>query len=255
MNSISASLEKPKGYSVFFVAFVIALSLVFHVAIYVIVKSWQQDEYSYGFLIPILTLMLLLDKMREIDLHSHASWKGFSILAICVVANGLFQVGGIRGILPQVYLLALLGAFITFWGPALARKMAGPLGFMLFCAPLPKFFYYTLSFKMQMLSTSLGTGILELLNVPVFQDGNIIDLGGYKLQVAEACNGLRYLFPLVTLSYLVAYMYKGVFLKRGNTLPVFDSHYRYHEQPAHCIYRRNGQSVGQRHGGRRHPRV
>jgi exosortase D (VPLPA-CTERM-specific) len=68
---------------------------------------------------------------------------------------------------------------------------------------------------MQMLSTSLGTHVLEWLNVPVFQDGNIIDLGGYKLQVVEACNGLRYLFPLLSISYLFAYLYKASALKRG----------------------------------------
>ena len=45
--------------------------------------------------------------------------------------------------------------------------------------------------------------------MPVFLEGNIIDLGTYKLQVAEACSGLRYLFPLMSFSFLFAVLYKG----------------------------------------------
>ncbi len=50
--------------------------------------------------------------------------------------------------------------------------------------------------------------------VTVFQDGNISDLGGYKLQVVEACSGLRYLFPLFSFSFLIAYLYDGQLYKR-----------------------------------------
>jgi exosortase D (VPLPA-CTERM-specific) len=50
---------------------------------------------------------------------------------------------------------------------------------------------------------------LRLLSVPVFLEGNIIDLGVYKLHVAEACSGLRYLFPILSFSYIFAVLYKG----------------------------------------------
>jgi exosortase D (VPLPA-CTERM-specific) len=43
----------------------------------------------------------------------------------------------------------------------------------------------------------------------------VIDLGDYKLQVVEACNGLRYLFPLVSLAFLAAYLYRVEFWKRA----------------------------------------
>jgi exosortase D (VPLPA-CTERM-specific) len=51
--------------------------------------------------------------------------------------------------------------------------------------------------------------IIRAAGVSVFLEGNVIDLGSYKLQVAEACSGLRYLFPLMTLGVVVAYMFKG----------------------------------------------
>jgi exosortase D (VPLPA-CTERM-specific) len=39
----------------------------------------------------------------------------------------------------------------------------------------------------------------------------VIDLGVYKLQVAEACSGLRYLFPILSFSYLFGILYRGPF--------------------------------------------
>jgi exosortase D (VPLPA-CTERM-specific) len=48
----------------------------------------------------------------------------------------------------------------------------------------------------------------------VFLDGNVIDLGSYKLQVVEACSGLRYLYPLMTLAFIVAYFFRAPLWKR-----------------------------------------
>jgi exosortase D (VPLPA-CTERM-specific) len=48
-----------------------------------------------------------------------------------------------------------------------------------------------------------------MLSVPVFLEGNIIDLGVTKLHVAEACSGLRYLFPILSFSYIFAVLYRG----------------------------------------------
>ena len=47
------------------------------------------------------------------------------------------------------------------------------------------------------------------MGVPVYLDGNVIDLGVYKLQVAEACSGLRYLFPIMSFTYVFAVLYRG----------------------------------------------
>jgi exosortase D (VPLPA-CTERM-specific) len=45
--------------------------------------------------------------------------------------------------------------------------------------------------------------------VPVFLQGNIIDLGVLQLHVADACSGLRYLFPILSFSYIFAVLYRG----------------------------------------------
>ena len=54
-----------------------------------------------------------------------------------------------------------------------------------------------------------GRGAGAARGVPVYLEGNVIDLGVYRLQVAEACSGLRYLFPIMSFTYVFAVLYRG----------------------------------------------
>jgi exosortase D (VPLPA-CTERM-specific) len=65
------------------------------------------------------------------------------------------------------------------------------------------------------MSSELGVAFISLFQIPVYLDGNIIDMGTYKLQVVEACSGLRYLYPLLSLSFLAAYLFQGRFWQRA----------------------------------------
>ena len=81
--------------------------------------------------------------------------------------------------------------------------------------PLPYTLQAILTVKLQILSTNLGVALIRLIGLPVYVEGNIVDLGTYKIQVAEACSGLRYLLPLTCISFIVAYVYKAPFWKKA----------------------------------------
>lgn len=71
-----------------------------------------------------------------------------------------------------------------------------------------------LTSNLQLLSSQLGVEIIRLCRIPVFLSGNIIDLGNYQLQVVEACSGLRYLFPLMSIGFIGAYLYQAALWKK-----------------------------------------
>lgn len=207
-----------------FLALSAVLLVVFGEAAKAMLEAWQQDEYSHGPLVLLLGLLLLLNKIEDIKQPSQKSWAGVGIIAISIIALFLLQAAGIRGLHSQILVAAFVGLFITFYGLKIAQKAIGPVLLLFFAAPLPKFIYYTISFNMQLMSTTLGAMLLSALGISVYQEGNIIDLGGYQLQVVEACNGLRYLFPLMSFGFLLAYMYKASFTKRAilflSTIPI-----------------------------------
>jgi exosortase D (VPLPA-CTERM-specific) len=81
--------------------------------------------------------------------------------------------------------------------------------FLVFMVPFPPFILNNLSSKLQLISSWLGVEFIRACDIMVYLEGNVIDLGSYKLQVVDACSGLRYLFPLASLSFLCAYLFKG----------------------------------------------
>src|SRR5262249_49326125 len=105
--------------------------------------------------------------------------------------------------------IVLLGTALAVMGWQAFRIALVPLALLFLMNPIPNFFYYNLSAELQLISSQLGVALMRLSGVSVFLEGNVIDLGSYQLQVAEACSGLRYLFPLMTLGVIIAYLFKG----------------------------------------------
>src|SRR5438132_741375 len=54
--------------------------------------------------------------------------------------------------------------------------------------------------KVQLFAAAFAVGMLRLLDLPVYQRGVVIELPAMTLQVAEACNGLRFLMALLVLT-------------------------------------------------------
>ncbi|MFI4890056.1 MAG: VPLPA-CTERM-specific exosortase XrtD [Steroidobacterales bacterium] len=182
-------------------------------------QMWQfwidYPEYSHCLLIPPVAAFLIWQQRDHLEqVVFSGSWWG---VALIVLGGALLVVGQLATVYTLVqyaYLITLYGLALSFLGWPAFRLIAIPLLILWFMIPLPTFFLYNLSAKLQLLSSQIGVYVIRLFDISVFLEGNVIDLGGYKLQVAEACSGLRYLFPLMTLGFLMAYFYKGVFWKR-----------------------------------------
>ncbi|MEM8851851.1 MAG: VPLPA-CTERM-specific exosortase XrtD, partial [Pseudomonadota bacterium] len=86
-----------------------------------------------------------------------------------------------------------------------------PVLHLIFMLPLPMVVQWTTTTWLQTVSAEIGVAIVRAADIPVLLEGHIIDLGVYQLQVAEACAGLRYIFPILSFSYLTAILYRGPF--------------------------------------------
>src|SRR5262249_37015139 len=111
--------------------------------------------------------------------------------------------------------LALVGLVLGLGGYSLLKEACVPLLFLLFAIPVPILFNDSLSIQLQLISSELGAFFIRMLQIPVFLDGNVIDLGYYKIQVVDACSGLRYIYPLLSLSFLLAYMFQAPLWQRA----------------------------------------
>ena len=110
---------------------------------------------------------------------------------------------------------SLFGICLVVFGVGASRALLPLAILLLLTLPLPFTLQAMLTIKLQLLSTNIGVTLIRLIGLPVYVEGNIIDLGNYKLQVAEACSGLRYLFPLTCIAFLIANLYKAPLWKKA----------------------------------------
>lgn len=224
-NSVSVWKETPLIW-LFFVVAAFLTGVIFQEGLTELVRIWEtKEEYSYGYMIPFITLFLIWQKKDLLErINFSGSWVG---LAVVVLGFALFMLGNLSTlflIVQYSFLVVVFGLALTFCGWRGFKIIAVPLLFLAFMIPLPQFFLAEISTRLQFISSEIGVWVIRLFGISVFLEGNVIDLGSMKLQVVEACSGLRYLFPLMTLGFIAAYFFKAAFWKRAlvflSTIPV-----------------------------------
>ena len=189
------------------------------------VLRWElQEEYSHGYLIPLVSLFILWEKRFQIaSSYQNYSWWGLPIIALALIILLVGEVSALYVLIHYSFILLLLGLSVAFLGSA-TRYTWVAIVLLGFAVPLPYFIEVILTSKLQLISSQLGVEIIRLCRIPVFLSGNIIDLGNYQLQVVEACSGLRYLFPLMSLGFIGGYLYQASAWKRAvlflSTVPI-----------------------------------
>ena len=176
----------------------------------------SSEEYGYGYIIPFIAGFFIWQKKNELSaLTFIGSWMGVLILVIGGVLLVMGELASLLIITQYAFLVALVGLVLAVTGWRVFRIIAVPLAVLIFMIPLPGFIYQNLSAELQLISSQLGVFVIRLFGISVYLEGNVIDLGAYKLQVVEACSGLRYLFPLTSLAFIAAYMFRGAFWKKA----------------------------------------
>jgi len=194
-------------------ALLLAASLpIFWIGFQSLAAAWQTAEYSHGPLIPLISLYLFLRELRKADMPAETvsdRWPGILLISFALLIAVLGNLVRIADITTYAFILWVGGVVLTVFGWQRGKTHWAPVLHLIFMLPLPQFVYWKLTITLQWISSELGVWFVALAGVPVFLEGNVIDLGVYKLQVAEACSGLRYLFPILSFSYLFSILYKG----------------------------------------------
>jgi exosortase D (VPLPA-CTERM-specific) len=177
-----------------------------------LLEAWSLPEYSHGPLIPILSGLLFLRQLKEYPPEpgpKRDRWVGVMVILAAFAMGTLGKLSNISDIVAYATILWVGGILLVSFGWKTGKHFWPPVLHLVYMLPLPGVLYFKLNTWLQLISSELGVFFLQLANVPVFLEGNIIDLGVLRLHVAEACSGLRYLFPILSFSYIFAVLYRG----------------------------------------------
>jgi exosortase D (VPLPA-CTERM-specific) len=173
-----------------------------------------RPEYSHGLLIPLIAAYLVWRQGGTIAGGGSGAWTGLAVVAGGLALWLLGELSTIIAIGEYALVVMLYGVVISWKGWRFFRRLWAPMLMLLLAVPLPPFLYNDLSSRLQLLSSALGVAVMRLCGISVYLAGNVIDLGHFQMQVVEACDGLRYLFPLMTLGFIVAYFFRGPLWQR-----------------------------------------
>lgn len=201
-----------------FLLALLAAALVFAEGLLSLGEAWATPEYSHGPIIPLLSFWLFLREMRFVPPTAAPITDrrpGLLALLFALLVGVLGNLVRIPDIVTYGFILWIGGMILIAFGARRGIFFWPSVLHLVFMLPLPNFLYWQLSIKLQLISSEIGVAVIALLGIPVYLDGNVIDLGSYQLQVAEACSGLRYLFPIMSFSYITALLYRGPFWHRA----------------------------------------
>src|ERR1700682_6377238 len=171
-------------------------------------QQWSTDEdMSHGFLVPLVVLWVIWrERERWQALPLEPSGWGFVLLAAgaCLQIVAALGAGLFAGSL--AFLISVVGAVLCFGGFGLLRAWAFPLLLALFMLPKLAVVYNRATLPLQLLASKMAAGILTAARIGVIREGNILDVGGHRIFVAEACNGIRYLLSLGFMAVVFAYL-------------------------------------------------
>jgi exosortase D (VPLPA-CTERM-specific) len=208
------------------VALALALALLlFRSTLRPMLNAWGTENYTHGVLIPFIAAFLVWQRKDDLErMPFPGSWAGVALVIVAFAAFGVGQLSTLFVIGQYALVLLLAALMLTVMGWTGFRRVWAAAFILALAVPLPEFLYQRLSASLQLISSEGGVWLIRQFGIGVHLEGNVIDLGPMQLQVAEACNGLRYLFPLMTLGFVAAYFYQAPFWKRAvlflSTIPV-----------------------------------
>jgi len=189
--------------------FLALLIVVFFPVLSTMVKEWATlEEMGHAFFVPIVAGYIVWNDRERILKQPVRPCYPAAILIVW----GFFQmVLGFLGadffVARTAFLIAGIGVIWTLAGTKVLRSLAFPLFILLFMLRIPLFLYQQMTFPLQIFASKVATSALSLLGIPVMREGNILELPSQRLQVIEACSGIRSLLSLSFLSLVYAYFF------------------------------------------------
>jgi exosortase len=184
--------------------------LYYRVAIKLVYDWYTITDYSHGPFVLFFAAFLIWDKRKILKATPiKQTWTGI-ILVVFAIMVLILGVYGVELFTARIsFIMLMTGLIATLFGWAMVRQLRFPLLVLVLAIPFPAILFNRITFPLQLLASRIASDVLPVLGVPTLHEGNVIELPVMKLEVAEACSGIRSLMSLFTLA-----VFYGYFLER-----------------------------------------
>ncbi len=167
-------------------------------------KWWDSFTYSHGLLIVAISMWLM---WRQRDaINDAATEKGWWAIPALLAALFLWTLSfaasvaiGVEALLPAVLWLTVAAVF----GLKIALCLIFPIGFLYFAIPA----WDLINGVLLAGTVSVVDGILDLLRVPAFIQGNNVQIPSGAFEIAGGCSGLHFFIVTLAIGALYGHLY------------------------------------------------
>jgi exosortase len=172
--------------------------------IYTIARN--DEEYSHIFLVPVVAIwMIWVRRMR----FRHCKPSGRIIGPAIVAVGWLMSWYGFRFAIQAMWhggaVLVVLGCILSILGKNVIFRFFPAIAVLVFLVPVPGRIRQEISLPLQSWTANAAHTSLEVFGIDTDISGNMLWIKGTPVTVAEACNGMRMVFPLILIAYAFSF--------------------------------------------------
>lgn len=188
----------------------ILLVAAFYPALRGVAGSWFDDAINmeHGIFVPFAAAYMVWmkqDELKQMEL-SPSLW-GIVTVLLAAMLSLLSTAAQWVWVSRILFLVGLVGCIWAVCGMQYVRRLVYPLCTLLLMIAPPSFIIDRTTLQLQLVASRLGELSLEALGFSVLREGNILEMVGEKLAVAEACSGIRSLMALIFLAVVYNFFF------------------------------------------------
>ena len=173
------------------------------------------DLHSHVILIPLVSAYLIVTDRKNFAWDSRPSpAAGMGVIALMgavlgwtFITNPAWSEVDLTALRIFTFVGLVWGIGLLFAGSRWVRSAIFPLGFLLFMIPLPDQAVEQLEQLLMVTSAQLAEAVFSVGGIPIFRNGQVLELPGVVLKVAQECSGIRSSWVLFITSVLAAYLF------------------------------------------------
>lgn len=179
-------------------------------------RWWTENVYSYAFLIPGISLYLIwIRRGRLANLKPDPNYVGgLSILFGALSMLLLGHAGAVASIQALSLIPAIAGVVLLLLGTRFFYVLWFPIAYLLFMIPFWEMITDRIHMPFQLFTATVSVKMLQWVGIPVYRQGNYLELPNITLEVAQGCSGVNYLFSVIAISIPLAYIFLEGWKKR-----------------------------------------
>lgn len=168
---------------------------IFHIA-------YNDEEYSHIFIVPVVAAWMILVRRER---FRYCRPTGTILGPIFILVGGAIRwygfYDGVQSFWHGGSVLVVLGCVLSVLGKPVLFRFLPAVAVLIFLVPVPNMIRQDVALPLQAWTAHISQVLLQGFGIDSDRSGNLLIVNGKPVTIAEACNGLRMVFPLFLVSF------------------------------------------------------